>query len=93
MAEYLTEMYGKLVAAKLSGDLAGKVPAAVADEEAFCKMATDNMLQRVRQLLRTEVTTSYQKGHAAGSVPVGYGILATHACTAAACLGRAFHRL
>ena len=73
MTEYLNNLKNAMQAARLSGEIAGRVPPEVKDDEAWCALAMANMNSGIATLLETERAQTYMRGRQAGAVPRGYG--------------------
>ena len=71
--EYLAEIKRRIEVAVLSGKVSNYIPPDLRDEEGWCRLATDGLQGKLKDLLRDETGTVHTRGVQSGTVPDGYG--------------------
>lgn len=71
--EYLAEVKRRIEVAVLSGKVSNYIPPDLRDEEGWCRLATDGLQGKLKDLLRDETGTVHTRGVQSGTIPVGYG--------------------
>ena len=72
--EYLAEIKRRIEVAVLSGKVSNYTPPDLRDEEGWCRLATDGLQGKLKDLLRDETGTVHTRGVVqSGTIPDGYG--------------------
>ena len=71
--EYLAEIKRRIEVAVLSGKVSNYVPPGLWDEEGWCRLATDGLQGKLKDLLRDETGTVHTRGTQSGIIPDGHG--------------------
>ena len=71
--KYLAEIKRRIEVAVLSGKVPNYIPPDLRDEEGWCRLATDGLQGKLKDLLRDETGTVRARGVQSGTIPAGYG--------------------
>ena len=71
--EYLAEIKRRIEVTVLSGKVSNYIPPDLCDEEGWCRLATDGLQGKLKDLLRDETGTVHTRGVQSGTIPDGYG--------------------
>ena len=73
VSEYLAEIKRRIEVAVLSGKVSSYVPPDLRDEEGWCRLATDGLRGKLKDLLRDETGAVHTRGTQSGTIPNGHG--------------------